>query len=104
MWAPVEEALYLSWMRMNEERPIQEFYEEQKLGSVALSGILEAYTSPVKNRPGDFILRDKDLPVAYLYSTAHNLQSMVGKKVRVIATPRNNNNFAFPAYYVLSVE
>ena len=104
MWAPVEEALYLSWMRMNDERSMQEFYDEQKLGSVALSGILEAYTSPVKNKPGDFILRDKDLPVAYLYSTNHNLQSLVGKKVRVVATPRSNNNFAFPAYYVLSVE
>ena len=50
------------------------------------------------------MLRDKDMPVAYLYSTTQNLHSLVGKKVRIIASPRNNNNFAFPAYYVLSVE
>jgi hypothetical protein len=104
MWEPVEEALYLSWARVNEERPINEFYEEQKLSAVALSGILEAYNSPVKNKPGDFILRDKDLPLAYLYSTSHNLQSLIGKKVRVIAAPRSNNHFAFPAFYVLSVD
>jgi SH3 domain-containing protein len=104
MWEPVEEAIYLSWARINEERSIGEFYDEQKLTAVALSGILEAYISPVKNKPGDFILRDKELPVAYLYSTTHNLQTYVGKKVRVIATPRENNNFAFPAYYVLSLE
>jgi hypothetical protein len=104
MREPVEEALYLSWARINEDRSIDEFYDEQKLNAVALSGILEAYISPVKNKPGDFILRDKDLPLAYLYSTSHNLQSYIGKKIRVIVSPRDNNHFAFPAYYVLSIE
>ena len=104
MWEPIEESLYLTWGRINEERSLQEFYDEQALSAVALTGILEPYASPVKNKPGDFILRNKDLPVAYLYSTTHNLQSFVGKKVRVIATPRNNNNFAFPAYFVLTLE
>jgi hypothetical protein len=104
MWEPIEESLYLTWSRLNEDRTIEDFYDDQKLNAVALSGILESYISPVKNKPGDFILRDRDLPIAYLYSTAHNLQSLVGKKVRVLVTPRVNNNFAFPAYYVLSVE
>lgn len=104
MWAPIEEGLYLSWMRINEDRTMEDFYEEQRLTSTVLTGILEQYQSPVKNKPGDFILREKDLPVAYLYSTQHNLQSYIGKKIRVIATPRSNNHFAFPAYYVLSVD
>lgn len=104
MWAPIEEGLYLSWVRMNEDHSLEDFYQEQSLSAVALTGILEPYTSPVKNKPGDFILRDKDLPIAYLYSTQHNLQSLVGKKVRVMAAPRDNHNFAFPAYYVLSVD
>lgn len=104
LWEPIEESLYLTWARLNEDRPMQEFYDDQKMEAVAMSGILEAYVSPVKNKPGDFILRDKDLPVAYLYSTQINLQNMIGKKVTVVGTPRSNNNFAFPAYFVLSVE
>jgi len=104
MWTPIEEGLYLSWMRMNEDRTVEDFYEEQLLNAVVLKGILEPYTSPVKNKPGDFILRDKDLPIAYLYSTQHNLQALSGKKIKVTVTPRDNNNFAFPAYYVLAVE
>jgi hypothetical protein len=58
----------------------------------------------VKNKPGDFILRNKDIPVGYVYSTIVNLQSLVGKNVRLIAAPRPNNNFAFKAYYVLAAE
>lgn len=104
MWAPIEEGLYLSWMRINEDRTMDEFYDEEKLTAVALSGILESYISPVKNKPGDYILREKDMPVAYLYSTSQNLSQYAGKKIRVIASPRSNNNFAFPAYYVHSIE
>lgn len=104
MWAPIEEGLYLTWQRVNDDRSIEDFYAEQKLTAVALTGILEPYTSPVKNKPGDFILRDQDHQVAYLYSTQYNLQPYVGKKVTITGTPRGNNHFAFPAYYVLSVE
>ena len=104
IWEPVEEALYLSWAQMNDEKNQQDFYEEQKLAAVAISGIVEPYNAPVKSKPGDFILRDKDLPVGYIYSTQVNLQNLVGKRVTLIAANRSNNNFAFPAYYVLSVE
>lgn len=104
LWAPVEEALYLSWAASNDAKSMEDFYTEEKLAATTLTGIVESYTAPVKNKPGDFILRDKDLPVAYVYSTQVNLQNLVGKKVTLIATPRNNNNFAFPAYFVLSAE
>lgn len=104
MWAPIEEGLYLTWQRLNEDRSMDDFYTEQKLTAVAITGILEPYLSPVKNKPGDFILRDQDHQVAYLYSTNLNLQSFIGKKVKITGTPRNNNHFAFPAYFVLSVE
>lgn len=104
MWEPLEEAMFLSWAHLNEDRTLDEFYQEQKLAAVPITGILETYASPVKNKPGDFILRDKDLPVAYLYSTKINLQSLVGKKVTLLGTPRANNNFAFPAYFILGVE
>ncbi len=104
MWEPIEEAMFLSWAHLNEDKTLDEFYQEQKLAAVPITGILEAYLSPVKNKPGDFILRDKDIPVAYIYSTKINLQSLVGKKVTLLGTPRANNNFAFPAYFVLGVE
>lgn len=104
LWEPVEDALFLTWAQVNEEKSQDEFYEEQTLSAVAMTGILEAYIAPVKNKPGDFILKDRDLPVAYLYSSQVNLQNLVGKKVTVLAAPRPNNSFAFPAYFVLSVE
>lgn len=104
LWEPVEESLYLTWSCINNDRNINEFYEEQKLSSVTITGIVEPYTAAVKNKPGDFILRDKDMPVAYVYSTQVNLQDFVGKKVTLVGTQRPNNNFAFPAYFVLTVQ
>ncbi len=103
MWEPLEEAIYMAWATRNEDRSIDEFYAEQQENAVALSGIVEMYNSPVKRKPGDFIIKDKDLPVAYVYSTQVNLQDHVGKKVTLLAAPRSNNNFAFPAYYVLGI-
>jgi hypothetical protein len=104
LWEPIEEALYLSWARVNSDRDLKQFYEDQKLNAVAITGILEAYNAPVKNKPGDYILRDKDLPLSYVYSTQVNLQALVGKRVTLIGTQRPNNNFAFPAYFVLAAE
>jgi len=104
MWEPVEESLYLSWASRNEDRSMDEFYDEQKQTADTISGIVEVYSAPVKRKPGDFILKDKDLPLAYVYSTHINLQDYVGKKVTLRVAPRANNNFAFKAYFVLSVE
>lgn len=103
-WEPIEESLYLSWANINDNKTQQDYYEEQKLAAIEVSGIIEPYTGPAKHKPGDFILRDKDVPVACVYSTQVNLQSLVGKHVKLVAAPRPNNNFAFPAFYVLSVE
>lgn len=104
MWEPIEEALYLSWARTNEAKNQNDYAEAQKVAATRLSGILEAFSSHVKNRPGDYVLKDKNLPVAYLYSTQIDLQNYVGKQVTLVAAPRPNNHFAFPAYYVTSVE
>lgn len=104
LWDPIEESLYLSWTNINENKSQRDYYEEQKLAAIEISGIVEPYNTPVKNKPGDYILRDKDMPLGYIYSTQVNLQGLVGKHVKLVAAPRPNNNFAFPAYYVLSVE
>lgn len=103
-WEPVEHALFSSWTKLGENQTLDQYYEEQKLAAVTLTGILEPYNSPVKSKPGDYIIKDKDLPVAYVYSTVVNLQSLNGKQVKLIASPRPNNNFAFPAYFVLAIE
>jgi hypothetical protein len=104
MWEPVEESLYLGWATRNEDRSLDEFYDDQKQNAITVTGILEAYSLPVKMKPGDFIVKDKDLPLAYVYSTHINLQDFVGKKVTLTVAPRSNNSFAFPAYFVLSAE
>lgn len=104
LWEPVEEALFLTWAQFNEERTIDEYYEEQTFSSIAMTGILEAYNAPIRNKPGDYVLKDRDMPIAYLYSSKINLENLIGKKVTVLGTQRPNNNFAFPAYFVLSIE
>lgn len=104
MWEPLEEALYHSWAHLNEEKNLDDFYNDQRLVAVPIKGFLEAYVTPVKNKPGDYILKDKDLPVAYVYSTKVDLKNYVGKKVTLLGTQRSNNNFAFPAYFVHAVE
>ena len=103
-WKPREEALFHLWAAANGDRTIDEFYNEETQDSTILSGTIESYSRPVKNLPGDYLLRVDNHPVAFLYSTKINLQNLEGRKVTVVATPRPNNNFAFPAYYVLSVE
>jgi hypothetical protein len=100
LWEPVEESLYLTWSRINESLEMKEYYDQQKLNAMVLTGIVEPYTSAVKNKPGNFVIRDGDLPVGYVYSTKINLDDLVGKKVSLVVSPRPNNNFAFPAYYV----
>ena len=104
MWEPVEEALYATWAEQHNERGKEDFYNEQKLVATSLTGILESFNSPVRNKPGDFIIKNKNVPIAYVYSTKIDLKDYQGKKVTLIAAPRPNNNFAFPAYYVLEIE
>ncbi|NRA89835.1 MAG: hypothetical protein HRU43_01690 [Simkaniaceae bacterium] len=104
IWEPIEEAMYLSWSSMHHAKTMDDFYADQKMKSKTVSGILESYREPVKNKPGNFVLKDKDITLAYVYSTHVNLEDFVGKRVNLIVSSRPNNNFAFPAYYVLEVE
>ncbi len=104
-WFPVEEALYNQWIQKNAQSNPQEYYNLQKQAGFVLSGIVDPYNRPVKNKPGDYMLLHpiSKLPVAFLYSTHVNLQDYVGKQVRVLVSERDNHHFAFPAYFVLQV-
>ncbi len=105
LWEPIEESLYLTWARLNEDRNMHEYYDEQKLNSVILTGIVESYNAAVKNKPGSYIIRDENnLPIGYVYSSNVNLDNFIGRKASLVTSPRPNNNFAFPAYYVHEVE
>lgn len=104
LWGPIEEGLYLSWAVQHDNRTIEEYYREQQDLATYVSGILEPYVAPMKNKPGDFIVKNGDLPVAYVYSTKVNLSGLVGKKVTLLGVERPNNNFAFPAYFILAKE
>jgi hypothetical protein len=103
-WVAVEESLYHLWAMNQREGSLRDFYADEELRSESVTGIVERYTRPVKNRPGDYILRIDSMPIAYLYSTKIDLEEMIGHQVTLRVTRRPNNNFAFPAFFVHSVE
>lgn len=106
-WIPTEENLFSTWAQEQGNHPTPaDFYESQKEHAFTLKGVIEPYTRLVKNKPGDYMLVNSvsKLPIAYLYSTHVNLQDYVGHEVSILVTPRPNNNYAFPAYFVLSLE
>lgn len=103
-WDAIEEALYVSWTAFHTGKKADDFYAEQKANATVLHGTLERYTYEVIDKPGEYVLRDKGVPVAYLYSTQVDLKKFEGQSVSITAAPRPNHNFAFPAYYVFSIE
>lgn len=106
-WIPTEESLFSTWAQEQGNNPSPaDFYENQKEEAFILKGVIDPYTRLVKNKPGDYMLINSvsKLPIAYLYSTHVNLQDYVGHEVSLLVTPRPNNSYAFPAYFVLSLE
>lgn len=105
-WAPIENNLYEAWATEHYGQSQEDFYLSQAQQTISLKGIVEAYSRSVKNKPGDYLLinQSNHLPIAYLYSTKINLQPKLGHEVTIHAVPRPNNNFAYPAYFVLSVD
>lgn len=105
-WLSVENKLYENWAEIHENQPISAFYDDQLQNAKTLKGVIQIYDRSVRNKPGDYVLLNPvtHLPSAYLYSTQIDLQNYVGKEISVRVAPRENNNFAYPAYFVLSVE
>lgn len=106
IWLPMEERLFAEWVEQTGKNNPNMFYEEQMKNSFVLKGVVDPYTRPVKNKPGDYMLINSSskLPIAFLYSTQVNLQDFIGHEVSIRVAPRPNNNYAFPAYFVLSLE
>ncbi len=103
-WDSLEESLYLSWSAFHTGKKMEDFYTEQRANAIVLTGKVEHYSQLVKDKPGDYILKGSESPIAYLYSTHVNLENYAGKTISLVVAPRPNNHFAFPAYFVLSVE
>lgn len=106
LWIPQEEQLFEKAKESNSSLTPKSFYLEQLAHTVTLKGVLESYSRNIKNKPGDYLLVNPSsgLPLAYLYSTRINLENYIGKELVIHGLKRSNNNFAFPAYYVISVE
>jgi uncharacterized protein YgiM (DUF1202 family) len=106
LWLPLEQSLFNAWSQQTGNHNPKDFYEEQKQQGFVLRGVIDPYTRPVKNKPGDYMLINtaSKLPIAFLYSTHINLQDYIGHEVSIVVAPRVNNNFAFPAYFVLTLE
>ena len=104
-WEPAEAVLYEQWASQREGYGNYEtFYAEEKERARVLQGILTQPPQGTNNTPGDYVLVSERTrtPIAYLYSTLVDLRENVGHKVTVRAVERQNNHFAFPAYFVLS--
>lgn len=104
LWEPIEEALHHLWAAAHPGEDMASFYRSQEDESQMISGMIEIYNRPVKNMPGDYILRVDHHATAFLYSTKINLENYVGKNVILRVASRPNNHFAFPAYFVLGIE
>jgi hypothetical protein len=105
IWEPIEDMYYQEWAKHYPQASKDDFYTHAKLDAQTVSGVVEPYTRQIKNKPGDFILRDlNDVPVGYIYSTQVDLDELIGKEVSLTVISRPNHHFAFPAYYVLSTE
>ncbi|QEM73986.1 hypothetical protein DZK34_03395 [Chlamydia abortus] len=105
----LELSLFKIWASMqpqeNAKKLTQEaFYEEEKKKKQTFVGELEIYPHVVKNNPGDFLLKDKENTIAFVYATKIDLEQWLGKRVSVECLPRPNNHFAFPAYYIINIK
>jgi hypothetical protein len=105
-WSSTEQNLFNEWALTHNEMNMDAFYAEQRDQAKSMTGIVEPYTKAVKNKPGDFLLVNPatHLPIGFLYSTTVNLQDRVGQQVTILASPRDNHHFAYPAFFVLGVE
>lgn len=105
-WVPKENQITSNWLSDHPEQTVEDFYSAQLQEATQIRGIIQPYARPVKNKPGNYLLlsHHDNQPMAFLYSTKVDLQGRVGQVVNVVVTPRANNDFAFPAYFVLTVE
>ncbi len=104
-WMPLEDSQFQEWSQTHSGN-IDDFYLDESRNATSLTGIITPYTRSIKNKPGDYVITNKatNLPIAFIYSTKVNLHDYVGKEVTLEGSTRPNNHFAYPAYFVLSIQ
>ena len=105
MWMQIEESLFAAWSVFHPGKKANDFYKEQQANAITLKGKVSPYLQKVKNIPGNYLLKnEKNCPIAFLYSTEIDLEKHLEENITLFVSPRPNNNFAFPAYFVNSIE
>ncbi|AKR32167.1 SH3 domain-containing protein [Chlamydia trachomatis] len=104
-----ERSLFAVWLSLQPEEirhqlTMESFYRDEQKKKRVLTGELEVYPHIVKNNPGDYLLKNGEDVVAFVYATSIDLSKWLGKSVVLECVSRPNNHFAFPAYIVLSVK
>jgi hypothetical protein len=105
-WSPVENSRFEEWKASGKTGTLDDFYQDEQKNASSLTGVITPYTRSIKNKPGDYVLLNKatNLPIAFIYSTKVNLNEYVGKEVTIEGSSRPNNHFAYPAFFVLSIQ
>ena len=103
-WHQLEYNLYLNWMQDQPDKKFEDFKKVSMEKAVRMQGKIERFESDLPTKPGDYLLIQDGLPVAYLYSLDVNLDDYVGKEMSFSAVQRHNNHFAFPSYCILQAE
>lgn len=104
-----ERSLFEVWASLQPEEnrhklTMESFYKDEEKKKQELVGELEVYPHVVKNNPGDYLLRNGEDVVAFVYATSIDLNQWLGKRVVLNCVSRPNNHFAFPAYIVLGIK
>lgn len=105
-WRDQEDAFIQTIIDNGKASSADDFYAQEIKKGNTLHGVIKPYNSFVSTRPGDYVLLNlkTNLPIAYLYSTKADLGAWTNKPVTLWVSDRPNNNFAFPAFFVLQVE
>lgn len=106
-WQKLEQKEFEKWKKSQEEPvTIEDFYASEEKSAKKVHGMIEPYTRPVKNKPGNFMLISpyNQLPLGFLYSTFFDLSKFTGSAVTLIVAKRDNHHFAYPAYFVIDIE
>ena len=104
IWHKKEFDRFLVWASQNPGKSFETFLMYEKDGAILLKGKVEKFECELENIPGNYLLIQNDYPVAYLYCLDNSLEENVGKEISFLAQPRNNLNFAFPAYVALELK
>ena len=104
-WTRVEQMRLEQWLDAHPEKTESHYWHEQEQQSQRLEGTLAPYVrSDLRQKPGDFLLYNSDIPIAYLYSAQLKLADLEGKACKLRVVKRDDLGFALPAYCVIAVE